>query len=201
MLIYVITDRRLRPDLSLNRLVESVAGSGADMIQIREKDLTAAALLGCARRASEVVPAGTRVFVNSRPDVAVAAGVTGVHLPASGLPPSDVAALWGGRLRIGVSTHNLDEAMEAQSAGADLITFGPVFETTSKRVYGPPAGVGRLSEVLSNVSTPVFAIGGINLSTLPRLTGLPIAGVAVISAVLLAGDMGQAVAGLRGGRG
>lgn len=199
MLIYVITDRRLRPDLSLERLIDAVAGSGADMIQVREKDLTAAALLGCARRASVEAPAGTQIFVNSRADVAMAAGVSGVHLPASGLPPSDVAALWGGRLRIGVSTHSLGEALAAESAGADLITFGPVFETASKRAYGPPVGVGPLGEVLSNVKVPVFAIGGINGMTLPRLAGLPIAGVAVISAVLLAGEMDRAVAGLRGG--
>src|SRR5262245_32204469 len=85
MLIYVLSDRRTRPDLTLDRLVASVAESGADMIQIREKDLPASTLLGCARRAAEAAP-NVEVYVNGRPDIAVAAGARGVHLPAAGLP-------------------------------------------------------------------------------------------------------------------
>lgn len=199
MLIYVVTDRTLRPDLGLEGLMEAVGRCGADMLQIREKDLPAASLLECARRAAGAAPGTTEIFVNSRADVAIAAGAAGVHLPASGLSAADVASRWGGRLRIGVSTHAVEEAMAAEAQGADLITFGPVFETPSKRAYGPPAGVDRLGQVLGKVRIPVFAIGGINPTTLPRLAGLPLTGVAVISAVLGAADMKRAVEALREG--
>ncbi|HZI93631.1 MAG TPA: thiamine phosphate synthase [Patescibacteria group bacterium] len=199
MLIYLITDRQLRPDLPLPLLISSVARAGADMIQLREKDLSGADLLECALRVREESgPRGAELFVNGRVDVALAAGAAGVHLPASGLPAAEVRARWGHRLRIGVSAHNLAEAIGAREEGADFITFGPVFETASKVQYGPPVGVERLKEAVAQAGLPVFAIGGINRSTIARLAGIPLAGVAVISAVIGAADMGAVVEELRG---
>ncbi len=198
MLIYVITDRHLRPDLETGRLVEYVRASGADMIQIREKDLGAADLLRCARRGRaprEV--GGPEVYVNGRVDVALAVGADGVHLPSAGLPAVEVRRCWGGRLRIGVSAHSVDETRIAEAGGADFVTFGPVFDTPSKRRYGSPVGVGALREAVGAVRIPVLAIGGIDPETLPLLAGTGISGIAVISAVILAGDMRRAVADLR----
>jgi len=197
MLIYVITDRRLRPDLELEALIDQVAGCGADMIQIREKDLTAAALLRCARRAVKPSSNGADVLVNGRADVALAAGAAGVHLPAAGVPAGAIRKSWGRALQIGVSTHSLQEAREAEAQGADFISFGPVFPTESKRVYGTPAGVSSLSKVVSAVRIPVFAIGGINVSTIGDLAGVPLAGISVVSAVVGHRDMAAATAGLR----
>ena len=195
MQVYIISDRRLRPDLSLNHLVDMMAGAGADMMQIREKDLSVADLLACVGRG---VAMSRDVYVNGRADVALAAGAAGVHLPAAGVRPGDVRRLAGSRLRVGVSTHSRSEAVSAESEGADFITFGPVFETESKRRFGPAQGVGRLEELLMAVKVPVFAIGGINQRTALELKGLPIAGIAVISAVLTATDPAAAVAELRG---
>src|SRR5262245_56027270 len=79
MLIYLITDRRLRPDLDLPRLVDQVSGSGADMVQLREKDLPTAPLLEAARRAAG--RPHPELLVNGRVDVALTAGADGVHLP------------------------------------------------------------------------------------------------------------------------
>lgn len=199
MLIYVITDRRLRPDLSPEDLIDMLCRSGADMIQIREKDASTARLLAWTRRAVAAGGAGGRpeVFVNGRADVALAAGARGVHLPADGLPVADATSRWARRLRVGVSVHSPGEARAAESAGAGFVTFGPVFETASKRAFGAPQGVGRLAEVVGAVRLPVFAIGGIDPSRMPDLAGLPLAGVAVISAVLSAPDAAVAVAGLR----
>ncbi len=195
MLIYAITDRRLRPGLDPVALAASLARSGADMIQIREKDLTAAEMLPLVRAA--VGAGGAAVMVNGRPDVALAAGAAGVHLPASGLPPGAVHAVWGGRLRIGRSTHSVEEAIAAEADGADLITFGPVFATASKLRYGPPVGVAALARAVAAVSIPVFAIGGIDERSVRRLRDVPVAGVAVISAILGADDMTGAVVALR----
>ena len=199
MLIYLITNRHLRPDLPLPRLISGVARAGADMIQLREKDLSAAELIECAHRAREQSgPEGPQLFVNGRVDVALAADAAGVHLPASGLPAAEVRARGGRRLRIGASAHTLAEAVGAREGGADFITFGPVFETASKVQYGPPVGIERLKEAVFETGLPVFAIGGINRSNIGSLAGIPLAGVAVISAVIGAADMGDAVEELRG---
>jgi thiamine-phosphate diphosphorylase len=194
MLIYVITDCRLRPDLDPLDLMEQVARSGADMMQVREKDLDAASLMSLARRAVGV--AGAPVYVNRRADVAVAAGAVGVHLPADGLPVGDVASRWPG-LRRGRSTHSRQEAMAAEAAGAHFITCGPVFDTPSKRPFGPPLGLRVLRETAEAVRVPVIAIGGIHAGNVGQVAALPIAGVAMISAVITAPDMMSAVARVR----
>jgi len=168
------------------------------MLQVREKDLDAAALLDCALSAVEAAgPSGPRVFVNGRPDIALAAGAEGVQLPADGLPAATVKTVWGGRLRIGLSVHEAGGADSDVSEGADFLVCGPVFDTPSKRAYGPPIGVDALKKTVESSNRPVFAIGGINMSTIGRLAGIPVAGVAVISAILGAQDMAQAVLDLR----
>ncbi len=194
MRIYIISDRRLRPDLDPADLMDLMAGSGADMVQIREKDLPASQLMSLARRAVEA--GGVEVYVNGRPDVALASGSDGVHLPGDGLPAGGVRNRWP-QLRVGASTHGREQAVAAQAAGAQFITCGPVFDTPSKRSYGPPIGVGGLAEAASAVSLPVFAIGGIHPGNVAEVARLKIAGVAVISAVIREGDMPAAVARLR----
>lgn len=157
MLIYVITDRRLRPDLDPLDLVERMARCGADMMQVREKDLDSASLLSLARRA--VGAEGAEIYVNHRVDVALAAGARGVHLPADGLPEEVIATRWP-HLRRGRSTHGAREAIAAEAAGAHFITCGPVFDTPSKRPYGPPLGLQALREAAEAVRVPVIASGG-----------------------------------------
>ncbi|MFQ5720741.1 MAG: thiamine phosphate synthase [Acidobacteriota bacterium] len=195
MLIYVVTDRRARADLSAASLVSAVTCSGADMIQIREKDLPDGQLLDLARRA--VAMGRAEVFVNGRADIALAAGASGVHLPADGVPVEAVKSTWPGRLRVGVSTHSLRQARRAADGGADFITFGPVFETESKKAYGPPVGVEALEAVVREVAVPVFAIGGILPARLGLISHVPLTGVAMISAVVGARDMGEAVSTIR----
>lgn len=195
MLIYVITDRLSRPDLAPEAMIDAVVQSGADMMQIREKDLGAGALQTLARRA--VQGGGPRVFVNGRVDVAVAAGAAGVHLPSDGVGADDVKRFWPG-LGVGVSAHGIEEARAAQRKGADFIAFGPVFDTPSKRRFGNPPGPVALEAVARAVDIPVLAIGGIDAANLGSIARLPIAGVAVIRAVVGQKDMKEAVARLRG---
>lgn len=195
MLIYVITDRRSRPDLHPEALIDAIVASGADMMQIREKDLEGGATLALARRA--VQAGGAQVYVNGLVDVALAAGAAGVHLPADGVGAREIKRSWPGRLRVGVSAHTLDEARAAAEQGADFIAFGPVFDTPSKRRFGAPAGPRTLETVAREVQIPVFAIGGVDAARMKDIKHLPIAGVAVITAVVGAGDMKGAVSRLR----
>jgi thiamine-phosphate pyrophosphorylase len=106
------------------------------------------AVVGIARGSA------TRVLVNDRLDLALAAGADGVHLPSNGLPLTDVRPRIG---LVGVSTHTVTEAVAAEAGKADFVVFGPVFATPGKT----PAGVDALRRVVEAVRLPVFAIGGI----------------------------------------
>jgi thiamine-phosphate pyrophosphorylase len=85
---------------------------------------------------------------------------------------------------IGVSTHSLNEAFEAQQQGADFVLFGPVYFTPSKATYGPPQGLNKLKEIVEKILLPVYAIGGINLENILNLRSLGVSRVALISAIM-----------------
>jgi thiamine-phosphate pyrophosphorylase len=142
------------------RQARAAADSGIDWVQVREKHLAGAALLGvCAEVQRAVQGSATRVLVNGRPDVAVAAGAAGVQLPEEGLPVRAVRAAFP-HLVIGASCHTPAAAREAQESGADLVVFGPVFPTPGKEDRA--AGLAGLGEVTSALRIPVYAIGGID---------------------------------------
>jgi thiamine-phosphate pyrophosphorylase len=93
---------------------------------------------------------------------------------------------------IGVSTHSVDEVVDAQSQGADFVVLGPVFATPSKRLYGPPIGLDRLAEAVRRTSIPVFAIGGVSAQHIPDVQRTGAFGIAVISAIFGARDVPEA---------
>ncbi len=131
------------------------------MIQIREKSLAARKLLTLALKAREVeLPAGSLLLVNERLDIALAAGLDGVHLPENGLLP-DKHGSYASELIYGCSVHTHESLRLAEKSGADYLLFGPVFDTPSKRKYGPPQGLEKLGELCRKTSLPVFALGGI----------------------------------------
>ena len=105
----------------------------------------------------------TRLLANDRFDVALAARADGVHLTSVSLPARVVRETCGPEFLLGVSTHSLEEARAARDGGADFVVFGPVFETESKRAYGPPQGLEKLKLVTSELRDfPVLAIGGVS---------------------------------------
>jgi thiamine-phosphate pyrophosphorylase len=176
--------------------------AGADWVQIREKDSPGRALLDLTRAAIAVanaangVPGEARnkvaraasragVFVNDRLDVAIAAGAAGVHLGGESVPAADVVRWCRSgnappQFEIGVSCHSLDDAREAERAGASYIFFGPVFDTPSKKAFGPSQGVGRLAEVCGAIRVPVIAIGGVNEQNAPACLRAGASGIAAI---------------------
>ena len=195
ILLYLITNRLafLRsPDIQyddLPRLQLEVIGkavrAGCQLMQIREKDMSAKEPAAFTRAAIECArPHGARVLVNDRLDVAMAAGADGVHLRASSIPAREVRAVAAKTglddFLIGVSTHSVVEAKSAEEGGADFIVCGPVYDTPSKRTFGPPLGLDVFAEILNSVKTPVLAIGGINLSNYREPLRRGAAGVAAI---------------------
>jgi len=180
---YLVTDRRIMADRPLIDLIGRAAAAGVDRIQIREKDLGGGELHRLALLAVEAIR-GKRstLFINDRLDVAMAVEAAGVHVGRSAMPPGMARRIGGENLVIGTSVHTLDEALEAQDAGADYLFLGPVFHTPSKAAFGPPVGIARLEAILQKVRLPVYAIGGITAQKVGLLRKLPLAGVAMVSA-------------------
>jgi thiamine-phosphate pyrophosphorylase len=178
-----ITDRRRLP--SREALLDTIArnlATGVDWIQIREKDLSARDLFDlvqCARALPH--PAAAKILVNTRIDVALAAGAAGAHLPGGSPPPRHWRAIAPSDFLIGVSCHALDEARAAERDGADYILFGPVFTPRSKPADLPPCGLDRLAQAARAVKIPVLALGGITNHNAPQCASAGAAGVAAIS--------------------
>lgn len=190
--LYLITDRTIVPDNNILSAVEEALRGGVRALQLREKDLKIRELLDLAYRMRDLTKRyGALLFINDRVDVAVAVGADGVHLGKKSIPPS-AARKVSKDLIIGVSTHSVDEAIEAEKEGADFITLGPVFYTPSKAGYGEPLGLNTLKKVCSTVSLPVLAIGGIKPGTIKEVIDSGAKGVAVISAILGANNIKDA---------
>ena len=163
--------------------------AGVDMIQLRERDLSARALLELADRVAPMArDERAMLLVNDRADVAACAGA-GVHLTTRSLTPDVVRRAFGQALLLGASTHNLAEAEAAEAAGANFIVFGPVFETASKKIYGPPVGLKALASVTRRVRIPVLALGGIQPNNFRRALDAGAAGIAAISMFVEAEDL------------
>lgn len=192
--LYVITSRRLAGARSLVDLAAKL--EGVDYLQLREKDLTGRELYHLALDVKQVLPPGTRLLINDRLDVALAAGADGVHLGENSLPPAVARRLLGPEKIMGVSVHSVTAAREAEKAGADYLLFGHIFPTASKEGI-PPRGVGCLREVVASVGIPIIALGGINAANARQCLAAGARGVAVMSAVMAASDPARAVAELK----
>jgi thiamine-phosphate pyrophosphorylase len=196
ILLYLITDRLAflhSPEITHDDLpglqleaIGKAARAGCRLIQIREKDMSAKTLAAFTRAAIERArPHNARVLVNDRFDVAMAAGADGVQLRASSIPAREVRAVAAKKglddFLIGVSTHSIAEAKLAEAGGADFIVCGPVYDTPSKKAFGPPLGLDVFAEIQGAAQIPVLAIGGINLSNYREPLRRGAAGVAAIS--------------------
>jgi thiamine-phosphate pyrophosphorylase len=230
-----VTDRRSLQAPSQTDLLEplldkiaAAAAAGIDWIQLREKDLsgrdTASLTREVLQRVSKqtnpaqtatrgslapathsFVPA-TRILVNDRLDVAIAAQAAGVHLGENSLPVQEVKRLLLVSPRpqspsqdflVGASCHSLKLALSAANAGADYIFFGPVFATPSKAAFGPPQGLHQLAEVCHSLPIPVLAIGGITLANAPSCFSSGASGIAAVRLFQDSADPAAIVRALR----
>ena len=203
-LLYLITDRaqlanqKKAQDLdTLGTFIEEAAVAGVDMVQIRERDLTARSLFDLAKKISQLTSnRSVHILINDRADIAAACGI-GVHLTTRSLSVEVVRQRFGDAMLIGASTHSLAEALAAERGGANFVVFGPVFETASKKIYGEPVGLAALSEVVKQLQIPVLALGGIKLENYRDALHTGAAGIAAISLFTAADDIKKLVEKLK----
>jgi thiamine-phosphate pyrophosphorylase len=192
--VYLVTDAVPASELP-DRLAAALAGlpPAVAAVQLRAKDMGGKDMLALARALRDVArAAGQWLMVNDRLDVAVAAGADGVHLPSRGVPAADARRLLGPGAIIGASCHSVAEVRRARDGGADFATFGPVFDTPSKRAWGPPVGLDALREA-ARLGLPLVALGGVDPSNAASTVAAGAAGVAAIRAWLGAADAAGAV--------
>lgn len=188
--VYLITDRKqVFRERGLPATLESLLKAGVRMIQLREKDLTAAELYPLAKSIRELtLDYQALLLINDRIDLAQAIQADGVHLGGHSLPVRSARKILGSKAIIGVSTHRETEIHAAHAQGADFVTFGPVFYTASKAAYGSPAGLQGLHEACARKPLPIYALGGITAKNISSVRQAGADGAAMISALIAAAD-------------
>jgi thiamine-phosphate pyrophosphorylase len=191
--LLVVTDRHQTNGRPLVSLLQRVLTAGAPAIQLRERDLSARELVTLAREAQAVTASRrSQLLINDRIDVALALEGVGVHLRGNSLPVSVARQLLGVQRLLGVSVHAVEEVLSAQSQGADYIVLGPIYETPSKQMFGPPLGIHTLEKACRLVRIPIIGIGGVTAARAREMRRAGAFGVAVITAVLGAADVESA---------
>jgi thiamine-phosphate pyrophosphorylase len=189
--VCAITDRRRLQSASVEAVVRHVAHAvhaGVDLVQIRERDLEARTLCGLVAACVETARGSvTRVVVNDRADVAMAAGAHGVHLRGDSVVPARLRRIAPRGFLIGRSVHSLADVEPPAVEGADYLVFGPVFETGSKPGVAP-AGAAALAAVVSATPLPVLAVGGLTVATAAEVARTGAAGLAAIGLFMDAAD-------------
>jgi len=187
-LIYLITDGEITAEnfreksAETLKLTEKAVEAKVSLIQIREKQLSAKQFFELTAKAAQITKnSKTKLLVNDRADIALAADADGVHLTANSLSAEIIRANFPAKFIIGVSAHSLTEVEKAKLEGADFATFSPIFATVSKEKYGAPQGVAALREVVETFGEfPVIALGGIDENNFGEALKSGASGIAAI---------------------
>ena len=180
------------PEIVLRQLLEG----GAKMIQLRAKAMSSRDFLQLAVMARELTALfDCKLIVNDRVDLALASAADGVHLGQEDLPQQVGKKLLGDKL-IGISTHSLDQAKEAQANGADYIGFGPIFGTATKNTGYTARGLEMLARLNAAVALPIVAIGGITETNIIDVWRAGADSAAIISDILKAENIAAKVSAI-----
>ncbi len=195
--LYVCTDRHLMSCATVEESVEKAIRGGADMIQLREKDISGADFYRTAERVHAITRSyGVPLIINDRVDIALAVGAEGVHVGQEDIPAPAVRRIIGPDILLGVSASSVEEAVQAEMDGADYLGVGAMNPTATK-TDADSVTIDELRRIRAAVSIPIVIIGGINMSTIDRYKGMGVDGIAVVSAVVSAPDIEAAARDLR----
>jgi thiamine-phosphate pyrophosphorylase len=191
--LLVVTDRHQTHGRPLVPLLQRVLTAVAPAIQLRERDLSARELVTLAREVQAVTASRrAQLLINDRIDLALALEGVGVHLRSNSLPVSVARQMLGTQRLLGISAHSVEEAVQGASQGADYIVLGPIYETPSKQLFGPPLGIHTLEKACRLVRIPIVGIGGVTAARAREMRHAGAFGAAVITAILGATDVESA---------
>lgn len=188
--LYLVSDRHQTAGRPLISVLGRAVRAGVRAVQLRERDLPIRDLHSLAMECQRELP-DARLFINDRVDVALALRAGGVHLRESSLPAAVVRDLLRPSQLLGVSVHSLDGVIAAEQQGADFVVLGPIYDTPSKRAYGPPIGLRLLEQAARKTPLPIFAIGGITAARAREVRRAGSFGAAVLSSILCAANIEQ----------
>ncbi len=184
--LYLVTDPSAGE--KTEAIVKAAVAGGVTMVQLREKTAGSLSFYERALRLKCVTrEAGVPLIINDRTDIMLAADADGLHVGQSDLPAAVARRLIGPDKILGVSAHNVEEAVRAEKDGADYLGVGAVFPTATKK-DAESVSYETLKEICETVSIPVVAIGGIGEHNIGKLAGSGIRGIAVVSAIMNAGN-------------
>ena len=192
MQLYVVTDRAWTGNKTLYEQIKEALENGVTCVQLREKNLDEASFIEEAKKISVLCRQyNTPFIVNDNVNVAIASNADGIHIGQEDMGLKDVRKIVGENMIIGISAHTVEEAKFAQENGADYIGIGAVFETSTKNDVDV-IPYEKVKSICDAVDLPKVAIGGINAENILKLKGSGIDGVAVVSAIFGAKDIGKA---------
>lgn len=188
--LYVITESAVSKGRSNEFIVEEAIKGGAEVIQLREKQWSKDKVKEEAIKLLKICKENNALFImNDYVDIALEIGADGVHLGQSDMSIAEAREICGDKLLIGISTHSVEQAIDADQEDVDYITIGPIFKT---RVKDYEVGIEIIKPVLDNIQKPLIAIGGINKNNIGEVLGQGAESVAVISAVVSAENVREA---------
>ena len=168
--------------------VMSAAAAGVKIVQYREKCAGTRAMCDEAMRLKRAAK-GALFLINDRVDVALAVDADGVHLGQDDMAYKTARRLLGGNKMIGVTVHDLRQAIDAEKMGADYVGLAPIFSTGTKKDAGKPCGVKLIEKIKKELSIPIVAIGGIDLANAEEVIAAGADGICAISAVVTKRDV------------
>lgn len=192
--LYLVTERHQTNGRPLLRVIEEALDAGVRAVQLREKELALRDLFYLAEKVRILTEkAGALLLINDRMDVCLAVGADGVHLRSDRFPIRRVRTIIGPDRLIGTSCHSVADVIASESEGADFTVLGPIYDTSSKRQYGVPLGKEIIQDSRSCTAIPILGIGGIQSERVAEVIQAGAHGVAMISGILSAEDIAQAV--------
>ncbi len=197
MSLYLVTDTDLARDRDLEWIVQEAVKGGVTMVQIREKEASTRDFVEIARRIKLALQgSGVAVVVNDRVDVALAAGLDGVHIGQSDMSYEDARRLLGEESIIGLSVETQEQVAAANELNVDYIGISPIYATPTKQDTYQPFGLDGCRAAVAQSRHRAVAIGGMNATTIAEVVRCGVEGVAVVSAIVAAEDPRASAAAL-----
>lgn len=186
--LYAIADAQFGDPV---QTTQSLLAGGARLIQLRDKNSSSGNFLERVERVVTLCPTDSRIIVNDRGDIARLSGAAGVHVGQTDLPPLAVRKILKAGSTVGISTHNMAQALDADELPVDYIAVGPVFATSTKRNADPVLGLEGLAAIARAVRKPIVAIGGIKIENAREVLSAGAHSIAVIRDLLDSSDIAK----------